>query len=148
IDGLHVVVTVEEDGGRPFGAQPVAIDDRMARRFDQFHVLQPDPLHLRPRPLRALPHIVRMLRQSADAGNSQVGLELVDVTIAMRVDEVDDVVHSELRLRLLMVPRGPGVPWGPGGQVPGWVWCQGARSARVLRWHPGTRGPFGTLGTQ
>ena len=46
IDRLHVVVAVEEDRRRARRAQPVAVDDRIARRLDQPHVLQSDAPHL------------------------------------------------------------------------------------------------------
>ena len=46
IDRLHVVVAVEEDRRRAWRAQPVAVDDRIARRVDQADVLQSDPPHL------------------------------------------------------------------------------------------------------
>ena len=38
IDRLHVVVAVEKDRRRAFGAKPVAIDDGIARRLDQADV--------------------------------------------------------------------------------------------------------------
>ena len=86
-------MAVEEDRRRALGAEPVAIDDRVAGRLDQPDVLQPDAAHLLGGPLGAAPHVLLMLRQRADAGNGEVGLELVDVAIAVGVDEVDDVVH-------------------------------------------------------
>ncbi len=36
-----------------------------------------------------------MLRQGTDAGNGKILLQLIDVAIAVDVDEVDDVVHVE-----------------------------------------------------
>ena len=42
IDRLHVVVAVEEDRRRARRAEPVAVDDRIARRLDQPDVLQAD----------------------------------------------------------------------------------------------------------
>ena len=96
VDRLHVVMPVEQDGRRACGAQPVAVDDGMPGRLDQPDVLQADPLHLVPRPLGAAPHVRCVLWQRADAGNGEVGFELVDVAIAMGVDEVEDVVHDSL----------------------------------------------------
>ena len=93
IDRLHVVVAVEEDRRRPFGAQPVAVDDGKAGRLDQPHVLHADAPHLVGRPLGAALHVAGMLGQRADARDGEVRLELLDVTVAVGVDEVDDVVH-------------------------------------------------------
>ena len=98
VDRLHVVVAVEEDGRRARRAQPVAVDDREAGRVDQLDVLQPDAAHLLRRPVRAALHVGRVLRQRADAGDGEVLLELVDVVVAVRIDEVDDVVHNCLIL--------------------------------------------------
>ena len=58
IDRLHVVVAVEEDGRRAFGAEPVAVDDGIAGRLDQPHVLHPDPPHLVGGPLGAAPDVL------------------------------------------------------------------------------------------
>ena len=93
IDRLHVVVAVEQDRRRALGAEPVAVDDGIARRLDQPDVLQADAAHLVGGPLGAAPDVGRVLRQRADAGDREVVLEFVDVAIAVGVDEVDDVVH-------------------------------------------------------
>jgi len=75
----------------------------MAGRFDQANVLEPDAPHLFDRPFRAPAHVRRMLRKRADAWDGKVVLELVNVTIAMRVDEVDDLSHKKKVLKVLMV---------------------------------------------
>jgi hypothetical protein len=52
-----------------------------------------------------------VLRQRADAGNGQVGLELVDVAIAVGVDEIDDVVHSaDVIAKIAGLPTLPTLP--------------------------------------
>ena len=61
IDRLHVVVAVEEDRRRAGGAEPVAVDDREARRLDQPNVLQPDAPHLLGGPLGAALDVGRVL---------------------------------------------------------------------------------------
>ena len=93
IDRLDVVVAVEEDRRRTFGAQPVAVDDGVAGRFDEPDVVEADAAHLLGRPLGAAPDVAGVLRQGADARNREVGLQLLDVAVTVRVDEVDDVVH-------------------------------------------------------
>src|SRR6185503_4243885 len=51
-------------------------------------------------PLGAALHVGGVLRQGADAGDGEVGLELLDVAVAVRVDIVDDAVHeAEIVLR-------------------------------------------------
>ena len=97
IDRLHVVVPVEEDGRRARRAEPVAVDDRVARRVDQPHVLQADAPHLLRAPVGAAPDVGGVLRQRADARDREKRLQLVEVAIAIDVDEIDDVVHGMLR---------------------------------------------------
>ena len=53
IDGLDVVVAVEEDRRRPLRCHPVAIDDRVARRLDQPDVLHADAAQFIRRPFGA-----------------------------------------------------------------------------------------------
>ena len=93
IDRLDVVVAVEEDRRRAFGAEPVAIDDGVAGRFEEPDIGQADAAHLVGRPFGAAAHIAGMLRQRADARNREVSLQLLDVAVTIGVDEVDDVVH-------------------------------------------------------
>src|SRR6478672_1788498 len=38
-----------------------------------------------------------MLWQGADAGDCEVRLQLLDVAVAVRIDEINDVVHEMLR---------------------------------------------------
>ena len=94
IDRLHVVVAVEEDGRRTRRAQPFAVDDRVAGRLLDAGVLQADAGHLVAGPLGAAAHVGRMAGQRADAGDGQILLQLVNVAVAVDVDEVDDVVHK------------------------------------------------------
>ena len=57
VDGLHVVVPVEEHRRRARRVQPVAVDDRVARRVDDPHVLEADRPQLLGRPLGAPAHV-------------------------------------------------------------------------------------------
>ena len=107
IDRLHVVVTVEEDGRRSLGAEPVAVDHRIPGRLDQPDVLHADPPHLVGGPLGTAAHICLVLRQRADAGDGEVGLELLDVPVAVGVDEINDVIHCG---ETLSMPSG-GLRW-------------------------------------
>ena len=100
IDGLHVVVAVEEDRRRAWRIQPFAVDDRVARRFEQPHVLEADALHVIGAPLGRAPHVGLMLGKRADARNGEVLLQLVDVAIALHVDVINDLVD------VVHVPHG------------------------------------------
>ena len=93
VDRLHVVVPIKEDGRRPLGMEPVPVDDRIARRFDAAHVFETDALKLIRGPLGAARHVTRVLWERADTRNSEVVLQLLDVSVAVGVDEIDDVVH-------------------------------------------------------
>ena len=62
IDRLHVVVAVEQDRRRVRRAEPVAVDDRIARRVDETDVLQADAAHLVGAPLGAALHVGRHAR--------------------------------------------------------------------------------------
>jgi hypothetical protein len=66
----------------------------MTAGVDRTHILHADALQFFHRPLRAPSHIVCVLRERADTGDGEVSLQLLDVLIAVRVDEVDDVVHN------------------------------------------------------
>ena len=71
IDRLDVVVAVEQDRRRALRRQPVAVDDRVARRLDQPDVLHADPAQFVGRPFGAAAHVGLMLRQRADARESR-----------------------------------------------------------------------------
>ena len=77
---------------------------------------KPDAAHLVGAPLGAAPHVGRVLGQRADARNGEQRLQLVEVAIAVDVDEVDDLVHhqrvhrsaSSLRTRALRASASRG----------------------------------------
>ena len=71
VDGLDVVVTVEEDRRSTGCVHPVAVDDRIAGCVDQADMLHPDPGHLVRAPLRAALHVACVFRKGTDAGNRQ-----------------------------------------------------------------------------
>ena len=106
IDRLHVVVAVEEDRRLAWSAEPVAVDDRIAWRVDQRDVLHAGGTKRVGGPLGRAPHVGRVLRQRADARNREVLLQLVDVAIAIDVDEVDDLVHGSMICHASPVRRG------------------------------------------
>ena len=83
-------MTIEKDGRRAFGAEPVAVDDRIAGRFDEPHVLQSNPAHLVRAPFGAATDVALVLRQRADAWYGQIPLQFLDIAVAIQVDEVDD----------------------------------------------------------
>ena len=94
IDRLHVVVAVEEDRRLPRCVEPVAVDHRMAGRVDQLHVAHPGAGERVGRPLRRAPHVGGMLGKRADARDRQILPQFINVSIAVDIDEVDDVVHA------------------------------------------------------
>ena len=94
IHRLHVVVAVEEDRRRAFGAEPLGVDHRMPGRLHELRVVQADPGELGGRPLGAAADVGGVRRQRRDAGNRQVFLQLLDVAVAVDVDVVDDLVHG------------------------------------------------------
>ena len=94
IDRLDVVVAVVEDGRLAWGAKPVAVHHRVARRVNQGDVLHPCRAKRVRGPFGGAPHVGGVLRQRADARDRQVLLQLVDVAIAIDVDEVDDLLHD------------------------------------------------------
>ena len=93
VDRLHVVVAVEEDRRLAWRVEPVAVDHRMARRVDQLHVLHAGAGERVSGPLRGAPHVRGMLGKRADARDREILLQFINVSIAVDVDEVDDVVH-------------------------------------------------------
>ncbi len=94
IDRLHVVMAVEENRRLARRIEPVAVDDGIARGVDQADVLHPGRGQRVGGPLRRAPHVALVLRQRADARDGEVLLEFLDVSIAVDVDEIDDVVHE------------------------------------------------------
>ena len=95
IDRLHVVVAVEQDRRRALGAEPVAVDDRDARASRSAGRSAGRCAASRRRSTRrSAGRPPACSRQRADAGDGEVGLQLVDVAVAVGVDEVDDVVHG------------------------------------------------------
>ena len=115
VDRLHVVVPVEEHRRRAGRVQPVAVDDRVARRVDHPHVLEADGPQVIGGPVGAAAHVAGVLGQRADARDGEVLGEFLEVPVAARVDEVDDGgIHG----LLLFVARGlpPAAAYTP--QVP------------------------------
>ncbi len=93
IDGLNVVVSVEEHRRRAGRAEPLAVDDGIAGRLFEPRRRQTDATELVARPLGAAANVGSVLRQGADAGDGQVFLQLVEIAVAVRVDEIDDGMH-------------------------------------------------------
>ena len=105
---LHVVVPIEEDGRCVLGAKPVAVDNRIPLGFVQFDILQADSAHLCGRPIGAAPNIIGVLGERADTWNGEIRLQLFDVAVAVRVDEIDNGVHglSSRRFGQLLARQG------------------------------------------
>ena len=87
-------MAVEEDRGRSLRTEPIGIDDRVSAGLNRADILHADPLQLLDRPLGTATNVGRVLRQRTDTWNREIGLQLVDVLVAVGVDEVDDVVHN------------------------------------------------------
>src|SRR5687768_2983615 len=93
IHWLDVVMTVKQDGRRPRGTKPFAIDDRMTRRLFETDVWQADATQLVRGPFGAFADVALVLRQGADARDGEIPLHLVDVAVTIHIDEVDNLVH-------------------------------------------------------
>ena len=93
---LHVVVAVEEDGRLAGRVEPVAVHHRIARRLDQLHVLEAGGAARVGGPLGAAANVGGVLGQRRNAGNREVLLELVNVPIAIDVDEIDYLIHAPM----------------------------------------------------
>jgi hypothetical protein len=79
--------------GRALGAEPFAIDDGLPGVWISRTPERPMRSSALPSTRRTAPRRP-VLRQRADARDRQVVLQLLDVTIPMEIDEVDDfVVH-------------------------------------------------------
>ncbi len=107
IHRLHVVVTVEEDRRRARRVQPFTVDDRIAWRFEQPHVLEADALHVVGAPFGRATHIALVLRKRADARDGEILLQLVDVSISLHIDVVNDLVDVFHSWFLIYCSRGP-----------------------------------------
>jgi hypothetical protein len=93
---LYVVVTIEENG-RPAGSmEPIAVDHRVTGRVHEANILETHATQLIGGPLGASAHVGRMLKKRADAGNGEELLQLLHVAIAVDVDEVDNISHTNI----------------------------------------------------
>ncbi len=97
IDRLDVVVAVDEHRRRPRGAEPLAIDDRMAWRVDESRAFEPDGAHVLCHPLGAAADVTGVFGNGADARNGQKGLQFVEVAGLAGLDEIDDSGHGRLQ---------------------------------------------------
>ena len=71
IHRLDVVMAVDERGGRPFGMQPVGVDDGVERRLLDRDVLEAGPPEGVCEPLGGTADVGSVLRQRRDAGDPQ-----------------------------------------------------------------------------
>ena len=93
VDRLHVVVAVKKDGRRARRAEPVAVDHGVPRRRNEPDVLQTDAAHLVGAPFGAALHVAGVLGQRADARDREQRFQLIEVLLAVHVDEIDDLLH-------------------------------------------------------
>jgi hypothetical protein len=97
IDGLHIVVPVKQDRRLAGRIQPVGVDHWIPRRIHQPDVLHAGGAQRVGGPLRCAPDIASVFRQRADAGNGEKLFQLVDVAIAVNVDEINNSgVHGSI----------------------------------------------------
>ena len=99
VHGLNIVVTVEQDRRSARRFKPIAVDHRIAGRLDETHVLETDTPHFSRAPFGAPAHVGCVLWQRRNTWNREQRLQLVEVAIAIEVDEIDDLVHGRLLRR-------------------------------------------------
>ena len=95
IDRLHVVVAVEQNRRLARGVQPLAVDNRVARRSMSRTFCMPTAQRIGG-PLRGAADVGGVLGKRADARNREVLLQLLDVAITVDVDEIDDLIHGPM----------------------------------------------------
>ena len=89
VDRLHVVVAVDEDRGRVgAGMEPVRVDDRVAGRLLDGHVLGAGTFERSGEPGCRCTAVVTMLRQRRDARDPQERLVTLEALVAGRVEVV------------------------------------------------------------
>ena len=88
-DGAQVLLAVALARRRERGDGDVALH--------QLHGRAPEAEELVDQPLRRGATIAGMVGERADARDGEVLLQLLDVLVAVGVDEIDDVVHRALR---------------------------------------------------
>src|SRR6266542_4531667 len=89
LGGLHIVVRIDQDCRLRSCMQPVAIDQRMAGGRDAFAVLEADAPQLRGHEGGGALDVRLVLRQRADAGNTQQLLELFQKALLVLLGECD-----------------------------------------------------------
>ena len=90
IDRLHVVMPVEEDRGLARRAQPLPVHQRMAGGVDPFR-LKPRRAHLVQQEVARAQHLVLVLRIGRDRGDADVVLQLLEVSLLLRIDAGEHV---------------------------------------------------------
>jgi hypothetical protein len=96
VDRLHVVVPVEQDRRLAWRVEPVAVDNRVPGCLDEPDILH---AHLAQRigsPLGGPSNIVAVSRERADARDGEVLLEFIDISVAVDVDVIDDLIHGSM----------------------------------------------------
>ena len=81
VNGLDVVMTIEQHGRLTGSSHPFAVDNRMAFRFEDLNVLHSDGAHMIRDPLRTSPHVGIMILLRAHAWDCDEILELGEVPI-------------------------------------------------------------------
>src|SRR5271157_2594290 len=80
VDGLHVVMAVDQHGRPPRRMQPVCVNDRVSRRRNHADMLQTDESEVLRQPAGTALHIGRMPRLDADAREADEVPELSNET--------------------------------------------------------------------
>src|SRR5262249_50861606 len=103
IDGLDVVVAVDEDGRLSGRSHPLAVHDRMARRLVHLDLRAPRRAEAALDPLPGEAHLVRVTRIGADRRDAEDLLELLEIAVLLVVHVRSDGTH---RLHLLAETHG------------------------------------------
>ena len=113
VDGLDVVVPVQQHGWLAGGLKPVGIGDRVSGRFDDFGVLQANPFVLLGEVGGRTPDLAGPLRLARDAGDPQKLFEFLQPLVPGIFKEFFGGDHYRL-LEHFSLPRWRGrVGWGP-----------------------------------
>jgi hypothetical protein len=87
IGGLHVIVSIAQDGGLAECMKPVGIYQRMFGGGDDFDVLHPNDAQALGHKFGGAADIALMFRQRAHAGDTQEIFQLIEETIAILFDK-------------------------------------------------------------
>ena len=90
--GLHVIVSVNEDGGCVGGTAPGAVNHRVSLRFPHFNLGAAGVAELAGEPIGRLAHAIGAFAIGGNAGDTKKLEQLVEPRPAIAVDVLADVI--------------------------------------------------------